>query len=176
MFFAFCLFISSFNNNYKSHTMLAHRITTGLPFKLILILLVTCFFACNSNATRNNREEDKIEAEQVTTLLFQNLQTKNYAAADTLFSRDFFKVTPKEKLNEVFKVTQEKLGDLGDTHLTDWKTQVVTGENASADYAFFYGNTYKKAIGHITIRLHKDPDNKIRIVYYTIHSDAFAGQ
>ena len=149
---------------------------TSFPTKRILPILALFFTACTFNATYNNREEDKSEAEQVTAMLFLNLQNKNYAAADTLFSKDFYKVTSKDKLNEVFKVTQEKLGDLVTTNLTDWKTQVINGTNASAEYAFLYGNTYKKAIGQVTIRLHKDQDNKIRIVYYTVKSDAFVGK
>ncbi len=149
---------------------------TSFQSKLVLLLLVLFFTACSLNATYNNREDDKAEAEQVTAKLFLDLQTKNYAAADTLFSKDFYKITSKDKLNEVFKVTQEKLGDLGDTNLTDWKTRVVSGADASADYAFFFGNTYKKAIGQVAIRLHKDPDNKIRIVYYTVKSDAFVSR
>ena len=149
---------------------------TSPSSKHLLSLLALLFSACTFNATYNNREEDKSEAEQVAAMLFLNLQNKNYAAADTLFSKDFFRVTTKDKLNEVFKVTQEKLGDLAATNLTDWKTQVVKGTNASAEYAFLYGNTYKKAIGQVTIRLHKDQDNKIRIVYYTVKSDAFVGK
>ena len=149
---------------------------SSLSSKHLLLLLALLFTACTFNATYNNREEDKSEAEQVTAMLFLALQNKNYAAADTLFSKDFYKVTSKDKLNEVFKVTQEKLGDLVTTNLTDWKTQVIKGTNASAEYAFLYGNTYQKAIGQVSIRLQKDPGNKIRIVYYTVKSDAFVGK
>ncbi|HVS91335.1 MAG TPA: hypothetical protein VHE59_04835 [Mucilaginibacter sp.] len=141
-----------------------------LPATVIFSLFLT---ACTLNYTRTNRESDKEDAEKITSLLFYQLQRKDYAGADSLFSKDFFSVTTKEKLNDIFRFTQERLGDLQDTHLSDWQTKVVRGTDASSEYILLYGNTYKKSVGQVKITLKKDPDNKIRILGYTIRSDGF---
>ena len=134
-----------------------------------LLLCASCTF----NITYKNRGIDKQAAEQVLTRLYICLENKDYKSADTLFSKDFYKVTPKEKLNGLFAMTDDKLGDIQDTNIAEWQTEVVTGTNPSSDYVFLYTNKYKYYDGQVKIHLIKDPDGKIRILGYRIQSDGF---
>jgi hypothetical protein len=142
--------------------------------KLILLsAAVLLLVACKFNMTYKNREADKQAAEQVLTRLYICLENKDYKSADTLFSKEFYSVTTKDKLNEIFAMTDNKLGDIQDTNITEWQTEVVTGTDPSTDYVFQYANKYKYYEGQVLIHLRKDPDGKIRIVGYRIKSDGF---
>jgi len=142
--------------------------------KLILIALSALLLtACTFNATYKNREFDKNEAEQVTNKLFSDLQNKNYDASYSLYSKDFWDVTSKAKLIDLYNYAQGRLGDLKDTNLAEWQTTTITGTNPSADYEFRYKNTYQNGEASVSIRLIKDPDHKVRIIALRFNSDAF---
>jgi hypothetical protein len=140
------------------------------PALVVCLLLIS---ACTFTSSYINREVDKSEAEQVTNQLFLYLKNKNYDATYSLYSKEFWSVTDKEKLMKLYSYTQDKLGDLEDTNLSEWETKVVTGTTSSGDYAFLYKNKYQKDTAEVTIKLTKDPDHKVRIVAFHINSGAF---
>ncbi len=127
--------------------------------------------ACQFNLTRKNRRIDKEAAEQITNRLFLSLERKNYNAADTLFSKSFYKDWSKKKLNGIFETTVDQLGEIQDIDLVDCQTSVVTGTNSSSEYAFLYKVRYQYYSGLVTIHLIKDPDGEIRVDDYSVKSD-----
>lgn len=141
--------------------------------KLSPLIIALCLIlpACEFNMTYTNRQIDKEAAEKVTNLLLLNLESKDYAAADTLFSKEFFKSGSKKKLNDIFQMSVDKLGEIQDTNLDDWGTKVVSGTNSSGEYAFLYNVRYQYYNGQVAIHLIKDPDGKIRIDGYHIKSE-----
>jgi hypothetical protein len=139
----------------------------------LIIALRLILAACEFNMTYTNRQIDKEAAEKVTNLLLLNLESKDYAAADTLFSKGFFKSWSKKKLNNIFQMSVDKLGEIQDTNLDDWGTKVVSGTNFSGEYAFLYNVRYQYYSGQVAIHLIKDPDGKIRVDGYHIKSEGF---
>lgn len=140
---------------------------------LVAILLISTLSSCQFNRTFTNREEDKKEAEQVTSKFYELLKSKKYEETTALFSEKFFEVSDKEKLFQIYKITEEKLGALQEVAIGDWQTKVVIGTNPSSTYVLVYKNKYEKFESKETIRLTKETDGKIRILGYTINSDAF---
>ncbi|MGZ3926441.1 MAG: hypothetical protein ACXVJG_05735 [Mucilaginibacter sp.] len=138
-----------------------------------IVLFLTALSACVFTTTYTNRDEDKKDAEKVTNKLFDYLKNKNYDATYGLYSKDFWEVTSKIKMKDLYTFTQDKLGDLESTSLSEWETKVVSGTDPSAQYALLYKNKYKKYPAEVTIRLIKDPDGKIRILEYKINSNGF---
>lgn len=139
----------------------------------LIIALCSILASCQFNMTYNNRQIDKEAAEKVTNLLLINLEGKNYTAADTLFSKDFYKTTSRKKLNDIFTMTVDKLGDIQVTNLANWQTKVVSGTDSYGEYAFLYNTRYQYYSGQVTIHLIKDPDGKIRVIGYHVKSDGF---
>jgi hypothetical protein len=143
--------------------------------KLIPLIIALCssLAACQFNMTYNNRQIDKEAAEKVTNLLFLNLESKDYKAADTLFSKQFYKSWSKKKLNDIFQMSVDKLGEIQDTNLASWQTKVVSGTDSYGEYVFLYNTRYQYYSGQVAIHLIKDPDGKIRVDGYHIKSDGF---
>lgn len=142
-------------------------------FSILTILLVVTMTSCHFNSQYINREEDKKDAEKVTSQLYELLRAKDYESTTKLFSKKFLEVTDKEKLFRIFVITNEKLGDLKTTEIETWETRRVEGTNPSAGYAFIYKNTYDSFPAKETIRLMREEDGQIRIISYNINSDGF---
>jgi len=134
-----------------------------------VLILVSCHF----NGVYVNRAEDKIDAEKVTTKLFDLLEEKKYNETTDLFSSKFFEVCNKEKLYEMFAATSNVLGELQTTKIESWETNRVEGSNPSANYLLVYKNKRKKFESIETITLTRETDGKIRIIGYNVNSDGF---
>jgi len=138
---------------------------------LIAFLLLFALTSCTLSYT--NREADKEEAKKVTDHFFELIKAKNYDAAYPLFSDDFYAVTPKAKLKELFMTVQEKLGDLTNISLDQWQTKVVKGTDPSSEYDLLYQNQHAKFKSAEEFKLTKNWDGKIRILAYHVSSPGF---
>ena len=139
-------------------------------FFIILLLL---FYSCNFNSTYLNREEDKKDAEKVANKYYDLIKAKNFEGTYGLFGDEFWKVTSKEKLKELFIATQEKLGKLDTTKLDHWETRIVKGTDPSSEYVLYYLNKYQKYPAEETLRLLKNEQGEIKILAFHINSDGF---
>ena len=139
----------------------------------VVILVLT---SCHFNSWVIDSEEDKRDAEKTTNKLFDLLKKKRYEETTTLFSKNFFEYTSKEKLVKLFSVTNKKLGQLEEIKLNSWETRVVKGSDPSANYVLIYRNRYEKFQATETLQLIKEKDGNIRIMRYRITSDGFLTQ
>ncbi|MEO6149133.1 MAG: hypothetical protein ABIN95_02155 [Mucilaginibacter sp.] len=145
---------------------------TFKPISAIIAFFIVAITGCNYSSTAINSEKDKAAAESVAGMLYLDIQNKDYDDPAKLFSKQFFTVTSREKLKEIFVSTNKKLGDLKDTNLTKWDTKVVKGTNPSANYQLVYNNTYKNYAAEEIITLIME-DGKIKIIGYRINSEGF---
>ena len=143
-----------------------------LSFVAVLLLPLS---ACTFNMTYTNRAADKEAAQKVTNMLFLDLENKDYNSADLLFSKAFYKTTSKQKLNDIFTMTVDNLGDIQAPTLSECQTKVVSGTNSSGEYAVFYNVRYRYYNGQVSIHLTKDADGNIQIDGYHIKSEGFDG-
>ena len=144
--------------------------------ELTLILIITCsiiLIGCSFNNTYVNDESDKVEAEQVVNQLYDCIEDKRYDDAELLFSQDFFKVTNKEALHDMFLKTKNKLGDYKYKKLIHWQTKRVTGDKPFAEYFLFYEVHYDKFVGKEGVQLLKKDGEDIKIFSYKINSEGF---
>jgi hypothetical protein len=137
------------------------------------VLFATTLTSCSFNRTFTNREEDKKEAEQVTTKLYELLKNKKYKESTELFSEKFFEISDKERLFDIYKMTEEKLGAVQETNIDSWETKVILGTDPVSTYVLVYKNKYDKFEATETFRLTKEADGKIRILAFRITSKAF---
>ena len=134
----------------------------------LFILFTIVAAGCVYTMTYTNRPEDKTDAEAVTNLLFLDLQSKNYDAAYSLFSDEFYKVTPKDKLKEIFTTIQSEQGDLLEVNLKECNTKIVTGTDPSADYFLIYRNKHQKNYCLDSIHLVKENGGKLKIAFFHV--------
>jgi hypothetical protein len=137
------------------------------------VCTVLILASCHFNSQYINRDEDKKDAEKITTKLFDLLKTKNYNETTELFSNKFFEVSSQEKLFEIFAATSNKLGELQNTKIESWETKIVQGSNPSANYLLVYKNKYENFESKETFTLTKEKDGKTRIIAYNINSNGF---
>jgi hypothetical protein len=148
---------------------LKHLSPIGIP----LIFLTLIISGCTFTTSRLNREGDRKDAEKVTDQFYAMIKAKKYDDMYNLFSFKFWAVTSVKKMNGIYTMTQNKLGDIVDMKLGDWQTKVVSGTDPSAEYRLTYNNHRQKFDSRETFLLMKDTDNVIRIVAYDIYSDGF---
>lgn len=144
-----------------------------LKGSLLFACLLLTLMSCHVNSVYLNREEDKKDAEKVTNKLFELIKTKDYKQTTGLFSKQFYEVSSKEKLFDIFTATNLKLGNLQETKIETWETKRVVGSNPSANYTLVYNNKYEKFESKEIIKLTRDADGIIRIFGYHINSDGF---
>lgn len=140
---------------------------------IIYLFIIALFVNCNVNRTYNNRESDKAEAEVVTNKLFENLQNSDFENAGLLFADKFYEVTPKDKLFELLKASDEKLGKINKYEILSWRSTVTEGGVESGKYLFLYKLICEKNEGKLKITLHKNDKGIIEVVGYSLGSDAF---
>lgn len=138
--------------------------------KLPILFLLLILSSCKLTNKYENREEDKVAAEKITTELFDLLKKNDYENASKLFGEDFYKITSKEDLNKIFTITNDKLGKLETVELKDWKTSVAEGELEGGMYSLFYICKFEKDNGTITVNLKKNKDSEILIFGYNVNS------
>src|SRR5688500_16435134 len=139
-------------------------------YQFLLFMLLT---SCRVNSEYINREEDKRDAEAISSKLYEYIKAKDYESTWKLFSKDFLEVLNMQKLYEIYVTTSEKLGDLKDVNLETWETRRIEGSNPFAEYTLVYKNKYDKYDATETIKLRREKDEEIRIVSYNIISNGF---
>jgi hypothetical protein len=140
---------------------------------LIACLMIVSFNNCQQNSQYIDRIEDKEAGEQVTNKLYDFIKSKQYEEATSLFSETFLKVTPEDKLIDLFIKINAKLGDLEGVKVDHWETRRVIGSNPSASYLFVYKVKYMKFESTETIKLTKEEDDQIKIGSLNINIDGF---
>ena len=144
---------------------------TLLTFCLIFTLHL---ISCNFNTSNINRESDKIDAGKVTEELYSYIKEKDFTRTEKLFSDQFYAVTNKAGLHDIFQKTNKTLGNYEGRELLDWKTNIIVGTNSKSEYFFVYEVKYQKFKAKETIVMFKEDDGVIRIVSYNVSSDGFS--
>ncbi len=136
----------------------------------ICLLLMSCTF----NATSSNDYHDQEDAKKIANKLFVAQIEQNYTEADKLFSEEFHKVTPVEKMHKHYAVMSNKLGEFKSNKLLECKTKDIAGTNARTEYLCVYELVYEKDKAIVTLEmLREDAEEDIKIVRYHIESPAF---
>lgn len=138
-------------------------------FVIVVCLTIT---GCHFNSTYNNREADKEEGEKVVTQFYELLKSKNYQETYKLFNKKFFDVTDTQKLNYMYDISFEKLGNIERFHIERWETQAIIGTDPQTDYLFLCEVKRTNFVSKETITLTKEND-VIKIVGYLVNSDGF---
>ncbi|MCD9853917.1 hypothetical protein LUD75_04335 [Epilithonimonas sp. JDS] len=138
--------------------------------KYLSVLLLLLMYSCSFNTTRQNRESDKKDAEKITQKFFTLMKQNNREQSYELFSSRFFKVTNKEKLNDMFDWTQKEGGAFSNYSLSHWETLVVNGTDSRSEYLLTYYVTREKMNTEEIFSMQKEGDS-IKIVGYKINLD-----
>ncbi len=137
-------------------------------FVAIFGLITSCHF----NDQYLDREEDKNDAEKITSEFYKNLQNHDSIALFKLFSDKFWGNTDSIKFYKDISNIEGKLGKLEKIELDHWNTRVVEGTDPISEYVLYYLNKYEKHEAKETINLLKE-NGQIKIVGYNINSDGF---
>ncbi|KQT23916.1 hypothetical protein ASG22_07775 [Chryseobacterium sp. Leaf405] len=88
-----------------------------------------------------------------------------------LFSDKFFEITSKEKLLEIFTISQNETGPIQEYNLVKWETFVSKGTNPRSEYLLVYD--VKRGLGKTqeTFSLQKEKNGDIKIVGYHVNHD-----
>lgn len=138
-----------------------------------LVIFILCLTSCNFNKTDINRESDKKDGEKITEKLYFYINKKEFIRAEKLFSDEFYAVTNKKSLQDIFQKTNKFLGDYERRELLNWKTSIITGTNSKSEYFFVYEVKYQKFKAKETIVMMKGNDDVIRIISYNVSSEGF---
>jgi hypothetical protein len=141
--------------------------------KITPLFLLTLIVGCHFSQKFQDREEDKNKAELITSRLFEYMKNEEFEKATLLFDEEFYKVTSKEELIEIFKSTQDNLGKLDRVTLTTWNTSVSEGAIKSGNYVLNYTSEFKQGDALQKISLRKIDNEPIKIIGYTLQVDGF---
>jgi len=141
--------------------------------KTLILLLTFLFLSCHYTEKFENREEDKVAAEKITSQVFAFVKKSDYDSAMNLFDKKFFEATPKAEMKNIFEVTETKLGKLKSTKLEQCTTVTSEGAIETGTYVLVYDCDFEKEKGKLNITLTKSEDHKIRVIGYRIESKAF---
>ncbi|WP_033958921.1 DUF4019 domain-containing protein [Psychroserpens jangbogonensis] len=137
--------------------------------RFLLILMIPIFAAsCNFSNEYKNRESDRQDAEKVTAELFGFIKQSDFEKATTLFGEEFYKVYSKEDLVKIFESTENKLGELKSTELSDWNTMVSEDAIEQGFYNMNYNSEFEKGKAKQKITLVKNENEEIKVVGYNI--------
>lgn len=137
------------------------------------IILGLIFTSCNSNSTNINDVADKEDAEKVIEEFYSYIDQNTFTKAEKLFSDEFYAVTSKVTLRDIFQKTNKNLGNYEKKVLVEWKTRRMTGTNSKTEYFFIYEVKYQKFKAKETVVLSKEKDGVIRIISYNVNSEGF---
>ncbi|WP_445734285.1 hypothetical protein [Mariniflexile sp.] len=143
----------------------------NLSYLLIAILFL--LLGCHFSTKYENRDSDRQDAERITSELFGHLQHLNFEKASNLFGEEFFKVTSKEELIKIFKITDLKLGKFKNGNLYKWDTLVSEGSINNGNYSLYYNVEFENGTADLKISLLKNKNNSLKIIGYTLKSNAF---
>jgi hypothetical protein len=139
----------------------------------ILSVLLICLFvvSCRFNSSYINREEDKRDAEQVIAQFYELLKNhQDYKGTYRLFDKRFFEVTDTQKLNEIYDITFEKLGNVENYDIEKWETEAIVGANPKTNYVFLLNVKRSNYTSKEQITLLKEKDD-IKVISYHVNSD-----
>ncbi|WP_027383542.1 hypothetical protein [Epilithonimonas caeni] len=131
------------------------------------ILFIILLTGCNFNTVYKNREQDKQDAEKVTEKFYSLMNSNNRQKAIKLMSQKLFKITSKEKFNQILDESSKECGNIISDSLIHWETVAVEGTNPKNEYVLIYDvkrdikNTQEK------FTLYKENDS-IKILGYDI--------
>lgn len=137
-------------------------------YSLILIIIFFIFtIGCNFNSINKNREKDKQDAEKVVQGFYAFIKENNKETAYKLISKSLFKVTSKEKLNQILNISSVECGKIKNDSLIYWETVVIKGTNPRSEYILIYNvkRTIKNTKEKFTLKKEND---SIKIVGYNI--------
>ena len=130
------------------------------------------FVSCRFNSSYINREEDKRDAEQAIAQFYELLKNQDYKGTYRLFDKRFFEVTDTQKLNEIYDISFEKLGDVESYNIEKWETQAIVGTDPKTNYVFLLNVRRSDFASKETITLLKEK-GEIKIMGYHVNSDGF---
>uniref|UniRef100_A0A0N4ZEB5 DM10 domain-containing protein n=1 Tax=Parastrongyloides trichosuri TaxID=131310 RepID=A0A0N4ZEB5_PARTI len=79
------------------------------------------------------------------------------------FDKRFFEVTDTQKLNEIYDISFEKLGDVESYDIEKWETQAIVGTDPKTNYVFILNVKRSNYASKETVMLLKEKDEvKIR--------------
>lgn len=139
---------------------------------VIFFFLSITLLSCHMNVTYFNTEEDKNDAEKVTTEFYDKIKMQDFEGTYPLFSDKFFANTSQNKLSEIYLSLKQKLGTLQETKLDKWQTRQIIGTDRSRTYTLIYKNKYEKFDAIETIYLILEDNDQVKIVGYNIQSEA----
>lgn len=137
-----------------------------LPVLLIYLFIVSCRF----NSTYNNREEDRQDGEKTIAQFYELLKNQDYKGTYRLFDKRFFEVTDTQKLNEIYDITFEKLGNVERYDIEKWETEAIVGANSKTNYVFLLNVKRSNYVSKETVTLLKEKDG-LKIISYHVNSD-----
>ncbi|WP_223609612.1 hypothetical protein [Chryseobacterium sp. OSA05B] len=137
---------------------------------VLMFLVSISIVSCNYNETYSNREQDKREAEKIIHKFYISIKGNNTEKASKLFSKKFFHITSRQRLNEMINWTNEKGGAISNYALSNWQTLIINGPNPKSDYSLVYYAKRDSINTQEIFSLQKENDT-IKIVGYKINLD-----
>jgi hypothetical protein len=137
---------------------------------LVLITIITIVFsACHVNTSYSNRAADKEDAEKIARRFYDLQKSGDFENLPVLYSKELNAehggIDP-----ERLRAIRERLGDVREITLEDWKTEVRVGTNPSARYDLLYQVVRSKRMARESFSLVRNGDS-IRIDNYEIEAD-----
>lgn len=139
-------------------------------FLFFIIPICLVFSSCRFNSTYNNRETDKQDGEKAVAAFYELLKNKSYKETYRLFDKRFFEVTDTQKLNEIYNIAFEKLGDVESYDIEKWETQAIVGTDSKTSYIFLLNVKRSNYASKETATLLKERE-EVKIVSYHVNSD-----
>ncbi len=128
------------------------------------------FLSCNFNTVRENKEEDKKDAEKITQKFFSLIKENKKQEIFKLFSSKFFIETNENELNQIIDLTNKEAGSISNYSLYEWETTIMKGTDPKNDYLLVYDVTRNKINTQEIFTLEKEGD-KIKIIGYKVNLD-----
>ncbi|WP_152558095.1 DUF3887 domain-containing protein [Altibacter lentus] len=136
---------------------------------IMSILLTNCSF----NYKQKNNEKDLKDAEQVSSALFKELKDQDFESAIKFLDKRFLEETPEEEMMKLFERSNDSLGQLINTELYDWNSEVSYGTNTQGIYNLIYNASFEKGEAIIKMTIIKYPNGVMKILGYHSTSKVF---
>lgn len=133
-----------------------------------IILLTFLLVSCDFNTFRENKVEDKEEAQKVTEKFYSYLKKNNKEEIKKLFSPKFFKITSVKDFEQLLD-WQINEGKKESAHsLVHWQTLVTKGTSAKSNYILEY-DVKRGKIGTEEIFTLEKINGDIKIITYELN-------
>jgi hypothetical protein len=137
---------------------------------LLFLVLTACNF--NVNASYENEENEKENAESKVALFYNNTEKNDITNVMNLFSDSFYKISDRNKFKTFLIEKKKTLGDFKSYVLEDWKTTRVEGTSPKTEYLLIYKVEYSKFSAVETFSLIKEK-GEVKILGYHVDSKGF---